>query len=123
VYFGSEVKISAHRELTNFVFSTVKNSRLRIHRGTIWTTDALLKQTRPILESWIQKGACAVDMESTAILGISAEEGIPAASLNCISDLPAKGLGPFDIEGVSPEMLTGLDETLVSGLDALATWE
>jgi uridine phosphorylase len=123
VYFESEKKVKSHKELTNFVVASAKTAGLTVHRGTMWTTDVLLKQTKPLLESWIQKGASAVDMETTAILGISADEGIPAASLNCISDLPAKGKGPFDIEGVSPELLTGLNLTIETGLNALIRWE
>ena len=122
VYFGSEMKVLSHKDLTNFVIASSKRFGLNVHRGSIWTTDALLKQTKPLLESWIQKGASAVDMETTAILGICAEEEIPAASLNCISDLPAKGLGPLDIEGVSPELLTGLNLTIDAGLNALVNW-
>lgn len=122
-YFGPEQKVISHEALSNFIFSNAKNVGLNVHRGTMWTTDALLKQTQALLESWIEKGASAVDMETTAILGISADEGIPAASLNCISDLPAKGLGPFDIVGVSPEMLTGLDLAIEAGLNALVSWQ
>jgi AMP nucleosidase len=122
VYFGSEEKVKSHKELTNFVIASAKRVGLKLHRGSMWTTDVLLKQTKPLLESWIQKGASAVDMETTAILGISAEEEIPAASLNCISDLPAKGLGPFNLEGVSPELLTNLNLTIEAGLDALVNW-
>jgi uridine phosphorylase len=122
VYFGAEEKVMAHEYLTNLVVSSTENVGLSFHRGTMWTTDVLLKQTKPLLESWINKGASAVDMETTAILGISAEEGIPAASLNCISDLPIKGLGPFEIEGISPELLTSLDLIIKAGLTALVNW-
>jgi nucleoside phosphorylase len=83
----------------------------------------LLKQTKDLLTDWIEKGALAVDMESSAILGIASMEDVPAASLNCISDLPERGKGPFDMKEIDPNFLTGLDLTLIAALRSVTTWQ
>ncbi|MEE8182395.1 MAG: hypothetical protein V3T87_03685, partial [Candidatus Thorarchaeota archaeon] len=122
-YFGSESTVTAHPGLTEHVLRIAKRLKLTTHRGKIWTTDVLLKQTKELLADWIEKGAMAVDMESSAILGIASMEDVPAASLNCISDLPERGMGPFDMMEVDPNFLTGLDLTLMAALGSVTTWQ
>ncbi len=122
-YFGSEATVTAHPGLTEHVLKTAERQKLTTHRGKIWTTDVLLKQTKELLANWIEKGAMAVDMESSAILGIASMENVPAASLNCISDLPERGMGPFDMKEVDPNFLTGLDLTLMAALGSVTTWQ
>jgi AMP nucleosidase len=121
-YFGAEATVKAHIGLTEHIRGFVNKLDLPQHIGTIWTTDVLMKQTKDLLEDWVSKGASAVDMESTAILGIAGVEGVPAASLNCISDLPLHGPGPFDSETVDPNLLTGTDRVVQAGLRALVEW-
>ena len=122
-YFGSESTVTAHAGFTEHVLKTAERLKLVTHRGKIWTTDVLLKQTKELLADWIEKGAMAVDMESSAILGIASMENVPAASLNCISDLPERGMGPFDMKEVDPNFLTGLDLTLMAALGSVTTWQ
>jgi len=121
-YFGSESTVTAHAGLTEHVVRIAERLKLTTHLGKIWTTDVLLKQTKELLADWIAKGAMAVDMESSAILGIASMEDVPAASLNCISDLPEQGMGPFDMKEVDPNFLTGLDLTLIAALRSVTTW-
>ncbi|MHA2135887.1 MAG: phosphorylase family protein [Candidatus Thorarchaeota archaeon] len=122
-YFGTGTIVEAHIGLTEHIKGIVSKMDLSQHTGTIWTTDVLMKQTKELLEDWVRKGASAVDMESTAILGIAGDEGVPAASLNCISDLPLHGPGPFDSETVDPNLLTGTERVVQAGLRALVEWE
>ncbi|UCE10280.1 MAG: hypothetical protein JSW61_15120 [Candidatus Thorarchaeota archaeon] len=122
-YFGAEAVVGAHEGLTEYIKDILGEMKLTQHAGTIWTTDILMKQTKELLSEWVQKGASAVDMESTAILGIAEVEGVPAASLNCISDLPLHGRGPFDSDTVDPNLLTGTDRIIQAGLKSLISWD
>ena len=120
--FGSETRVASDRELTDYVAAQAEKRGLSVHTGAIWTTDILLGQTKELLQNWIAKGASGVDMESSVILGISGKAAIPAASLNCISDLPATGAGPFDSDRVAPVFFSGLDAVLDVGLATIASW-
>lgn len=121
-YFGLETPVAGNFELSEYVAAQAKKRGLSVHTGTIWTTDILLGQTRELLEGWIAKGAGAVDMETSVILGIPAKAAIPAASINCISDLPATGIGPFDSDRIEPAFFSGLDAIVEAGFATMACW-
>lgn len=122
IYYGNEVKVQSNDVLMKVATRILENNYTKYHIGPIWTTDVLFRQTKDLLESWRRKGALAVDMESSAILGISQLEGIPAISLNCVSDLPLHGSGPFDMESVDPNFLSGVEIVIETGLRTLIEW-
>jgi uridine phosphorylase len=122
-YFGAEAQVASDFEVSKFAATQAEKRGLPVHMGTIWTTDILLTQTKELLEEWIAKGATAVDMESSVILGIPTKVAIPSASLNCISDLPATGMGPFDSETMEPAFFSGLDAVIDAGLATVVSWQ
>jgi AMP nucleosidase len=120
-YFGPD-QIQAHGRLNEHILSTAERLGLKLQRGVMWTTDTLMLQTEDLLESWKEKSAVAVDMESSILLGLGKHWNVPAASLNCVSDKPLHGKGLFESERVDPNLLTGLERTINLGLQALISW-
>jgi purine-nucleoside phosphorylase len=59
---------------------------VRVHRGTAWTTDALLRETRQIVEDKRKQGALAVDMVSSTLLTICQSYKIAAGAILAVSD-------------------------------------
>jgi purine-nucleoside phosphorylase len=56
------------------------------HKGMVWTTDALLKETKEIVNDVINKGAIAVDMITSAFLTIANVYKKKATALLVVSD-------------------------------------
>ncbi len=54
--------------------------------GTIWTTDALYRETRPKIENYGRQGILAVDMEFTALQAVATFRGVELAALMLVSD-------------------------------------
>jgi len=59
---------------------------LTVHRGKAWTTDALLRETREIVEAKRKEGAKAVDMVSSTLLTICQTYNVKAGSILAVSD-------------------------------------
>jgi uridine phosphorylase len=57
-----------------------------LHKGLMWTTDALLRETRELVEKARREGAIAVDMVSSALLTIAQLNGVKASSIAAVSD-------------------------------------
>jgi len=59
---------------------------LTVHEGKVWSTDAILKETKEIVNGVIDRGAVGVDMVSAPFLTIAQTYKIPAVSILAISD-------------------------------------
>ena len=58
----------------------------QVYTGKVWTTDAILRETREIVEAKRKEGAIAVDMVSSCLLTISQLYNVKAASILAVSD-------------------------------------
>ena len=58
----------------------------QVHTGKVWTTDAILRETKEHVNNAIDQGAIGVDMVSSAFLTIAQLYKIPAVSILAVSD-------------------------------------
>jgi len=85
-YVDKNFKTVADKKISDTLWEVVKGMGANIHRGTAWTTDALLRETREIVEAKRKEGAIAVDMVSSALLTIAQLYQIKAGSILAVSD-------------------------------------
>ncbi len=85
-YVGPDFKTMADQGITDTLCAVAKEMGVTVHRGCVWTTDALLRETREIVESKRKEGAIAVDMVSSALLTIAQLHRKKAAAILAISD-------------------------------------
>lgn len=64
--------------------------------ATLWTTDAIYRETPEKVAWYKDKGACAVDMECSALFAAAAFREIPIAALLVVSDSLARADGTWD---------------------------
>ena len=76
----------ADKKIADTLFEVAKGMGLNVHRGTTWTTDALLRETKEIVEAKRKEGAMAVDMVSSTLLTIAQTYNIKAGSILAVSD-------------------------------------
>ena len=58
----------------------------KVHTGKVWTTDAILRETKEHVNKAVTEGAIGVDMVSSAFLTIAQLYKIPAVSILAVSD-------------------------------------
>ncbi len=85
-YVDKNFQTIADKKITDTLYETAKAMGITIHRGTAWTTDALLRETREIIEAKRKEGAIAVDMVSAALLTIAQTYNVKAGSILAVSD-------------------------------------
>jgi uridine phosphorylase len=85
-YVKPDFKTVADKQITDTLFEVAQGMGLTVHRGTAWTTDALLKETREIVEAKRKEGAIAVDMVSSTLLTIAQLYNVKAGSILAVSD-------------------------------------
>jgi len=85
-YVDKNFETIADKKITDTLYEVAKGMGLNVHRGTTWTTDALLRETREIVEAKRKEGAMVVDMVSSTLLTIAQVYNVAAASILAVSD-------------------------------------
>lgn len=76
-----------------------------LHKGGVWSTDALFRETREIVNSYIAKGAIAVDMVTSPFVTLANLYNKKAAAILAVSDNLITGqLGFADYRFFEAEM-------------------
>ena len=74
------------QKLTAIAKNTAATAGLNVHEGKVWSTDAILRETKEIVNGVIDQGAIGVDMVSSTFLTIAQVYKIPAVSILAVSD-------------------------------------
>ncbi len=89
-YVDSKFETLPDAALTQKFFNIAKNTAaaggFTVHEGKVWSTDAILKETKEIVNGVIDQGAIGVDMVSSTFLTIAQIYKIPAVSILAVSD-------------------------------------
>jgi uridine phosphorylase len=85
-YVEKNFQTSADKKMSDTLYDVAKGMGLNVYRGTTWTTDALLRETREIVEAKRTEGAIAVDMVSSTLLTLAQVYHVKAGSILAISD-------------------------------------
>ena len=85
-YVDKNFKTVADKKIADTLFEVAKGMGSTVHRGCVWTTDALLRETREIVEAKRKEGAVAVDMVSSSILTIAQTYNVKAGAILAVSD-------------------------------------
>jgi uridine phosphorylase len=72
--------------LTKGLTAAAQASGLNVHVGKVWSTDAILRETREQVTKVVNQGAIAVDMVTSVFLTICQLYQIPAAVILAVSD-------------------------------------
>ena len=85
-YVDNNFQTVGDKKISDTLYDVAKTMGANIHRGLAWTTDALLRETREIVEAKRKEGAIAVDMVSSTLLTIAQIYNVKAASILAVSD-------------------------------------
>jgi uridine phosphorylase len=73
-------------KITKIAEAAVAPMGNKVHVGKVWTTDAILRETKEHVNKAVTQGAIGVDMVSSAFLTIAQLYKIPAVSILAVSD-------------------------------------
>ncbi|MFA5089013.1 MAG: hypothetical protein WC552_08290 [Candidatus Omnitrophota bacterium] len=85
-YVDKDFQTVADKELTAALEEVTQGSMNKVHRGKVWSTDAILRETREVVGRAVDQGAIAVDMVTSTFLTICQVYKIPATVILAVSD-------------------------------------
>ena len=89
------------------------------HAGTIWTTDALLRETKPMIEEMCALKAIGIDMISSSLLTVAQLKGVKAGGILAVSDNLITG----ELGFVSPKYYRAETRTIRVAFEAISILE
>lgn len=85
-YVDDKFETLPDTKLTDALEKAAEKLEVKLHKGKVWSTDALLRETKELVEEKAGAGAIAVDMVSSAFLTIAQLYKVKAASMLAVSD-------------------------------------
>jgi purine-nucleoside phosphorylase len=81
-----EASVAPDRKLQAVIERELPRRRITFHSGSIWTTDAIFRETPTLIDRFQGLGALAVEMELSALFSAAAFYEFPLAALLTVSD-------------------------------------
>jgi purine-nucleoside phosphorylase len=76
----------ASSSLVSMIRQVLKKNQIDFHAGAIWTTDAVYRETRQLVETRQQDGILAVEMELSALYSVAQFRRVALAGILVVSD-------------------------------------
>lgn len=85
-YVDSKFQTMPDAGITRALEEAAGRLGVRLHKGKVFSTDALLRETKELIEEKVNDGAIAVDMVSSTFLTVAQVYRVKAASILAVSD-------------------------------------
>jgi len=85
-YVTSDFVTVSDKGLNGIMTELINASGIKVHTGAVWTTDALLRETREKVNEAVSRAAIAVDMVSSTFLTICQMNKVKATAILSVSD-------------------------------------
>ncbi len=76
----------ASSSLVSMIRQVLNQNKIDFQTGPIWTTDAVYRETRQLVERHQQDGTLAVEMELSALYSVAQFRGVALAGILVVSD-------------------------------------
>jgi uridine phosphorylase len=86
-YQDIDTRVTFPSELMRTALNTgLERKQVHFHQGSIWTTDAVYRETRQKVDQFQRQGAIGVEMEISALFTVAEFRGIDIAALVIVGD-------------------------------------
>ncbi len=75
-YLPPSREVEADRETIEDLIGVLNNHNIKYLQGKVWTTDAIFRETRDLVELRRQEGCLMVEMEASALLAVARFRGV-----------------------------------------------
>lgn len=86
----SNISVNEPLKTSGFLSAALKKrfiaNNIQFHEGSIWTTDAIYRETKSKIEYYQAKEVLGVEMELSALIAVSQFRGVDIASVQVVSD-------------------------------------
>lgn len=118
-YLAPDVKLGCCPELREGIECYFNNQHLKYHRGAVWTTDGVYRETKSKFHRYREEGVLGVNMETSALLAVARYRNIKLASIQVISDILSDSGWLLAVD--TEEVRTSMRHAMKCALEALCS--
>jgi purine-nucleoside phosphorylase len=111
-YLPNQQTVQSDRELIEAAVSFCKDKGYSYVTGTVFTTGAIMVETREMVQEWAKHGHIGVDMETATTLAVAAKFNKKAIGLLNLSDHIIKGDTFYSPNEIREEVKKKTDEKI-----------
>jgi uridine phosphorylase len=105
-YLPPESSARPHQEIQAVIADCLQRSKIPYHQGTIWTTDAIYRETQGKVKRYQDKGVLGVEMELAALFAFGMAKGMAVGGMLVVTDELSKG--KWRPRFFSPQLIKGV---------------
>jgi uridine phosphorylase len=85
-YLPPDVAVQPHQEILGVIRDYLQRKKIPYHQGTIWTTDAIYRETKGKVKQYQGKGVLGVEMELAALFAFGMAKKVAVGGLLVVAD-------------------------------------
>jgi uridine phosphorylase len=85
-YLPPDVAVQPDQELLGVIRNCLERKKIPYHQGTIWTTDAIYRETKGKVKQYQEKGVLGVEMELAALFAFGMARQVAVGGLLVVAD-------------------------------------
>lgn len=108
-YLPPDISAQPHQGIQGVVMDCLQRNKIPYHQGTIWTTDAIYRETKGKVKRYQDKGVLGVEMELSALCAFGMAQKVAIGGVLVVTDelSPEKWRPRF----FSPRLIRGVRRT------------
>ena len=116
-YLPPESPAKPHPDIQKLIVESLQRKKIPCHEGTIWTTDAIYRETEGKVARYQNEGILGVEMELAALFAFGTAKKIPVGGILVVSDELATGR--WRPRFFSPRLLKGVRRARTAAVEIL----
>jgi len=85
-YLPSGVSVQPHQAIQGVIVDCLRRKKVPFHQGTIWTTDAIYRETKGKVKRYQAEGVLGVEMELAALFAFGMAQQVAVGGLLVVAD-------------------------------------
>ena len=105
-YLPPGVPAQPHQDIQTVIVDCLQRNKVPYHQGTIWTTDAIYRETTGKVKRYQAEGVLGVEMELAALFAFGMAQRVPIGGMLVVADELSKGT--WRPRFFSPQLIRGV---------------
>ena len=116
-YLPPESPAKPHPDIQKLIVESLQRKKIPCHEGTIWTTDAIYRETEGKVKRYQNEGVLGVEMELAALFAFGTAKKIPIGGMLVVAD--ELFTGQWRPRFFSPRLLKGVRRARTAAVEIL----